>query len=387
MNRERSSRDRTAQGATAFRCETIDAARRAGNILQLPGGEILLPEVFGFCRGVERALEMLDAAVTAGERSGRRLVLLGQIIHNPWVNRYFEQRGVRVLTVDERESLEEHLGPNDVGIIPAFGVPPQTQRRLDAIGCEVIDTSCGDVRRLWRWAGHAASDGFGVFIFGRARHDETVVTKQRLAESGGHFVIAGNLDEVETFCDLIRRRRRAANFREHFGEEATNASDLSPFERLAQVSQTTMLYDQTQQVRSMLEAAYRERFGPQDLSMRLRFQPTVCRATQARQTAAVELCRAECDLVVVVGGFGSSNTRHLFELAGQYAPAYFIESADAIRSAQELETCDFATGAPTVARGWLPEKRPLRVAVLAGASCPEIVVGQVIQRLAEYLQA
>jgi 4-hydroxy-3-methylbut-2-enyl diphosphate reductase len=260
------------------------------------------------------------------------------------------------------------------------------ERRLKAIGCEIVDTSCGDVRRLWAWAGRAAEAGYGVLIFGRANHDETVVTKSRLAAGGGRYLVVGNLDEARLFCDLIGRGPEGGRLRDHFGAEATNAESLEPFERLAHVSQTTMLYDETLTVRELIRQAYTERFGAGAPGERLVFQPTVCRATQARQAAAVELCSHGCDLVVVVGGFGSSNTRHLHELASGYAPAWFIEGAGAIRSEGELATIDPTEDRPYIATDWLPARRPLRIGVLAGASSPEIVVGEVLRRLAEFLQ-
>lgn len=372
-------------GSNAFTSKTVDEVRQAGNVMPLPGGSIHLPEVFGFCRGVERALDMLDAAVEAQAAGGKRLFLLGEIIHNPWVNHYFAQRGVRRLTEDQREHLEDFIGPGDCAIIPAFGVPPPIERRLRAIGCEIVDTSCGDVRRLWKWAEHAAGQGFGVLIFGRATHDETVVTKSRLAEAGGSYLVAGDLRQVRQVGELIAGDRPAGELGELFGPDAANAGSLEPFQRLAQVSQTTMLYDDTMEVRRILTEAFSRRFGPEQLPHRLLLQPTVCRATQARQTAAVTLCQSRLDLVVVVGGFGSSNTRHLYELARKYSPAYFIESAQAIRSADALETADIATHEPIVVRDWLPPKRPLRVGILAGASSPECVIGEVLRRLAEFL--
>jgi 4-hydroxy-3-methylbut-2-enyl diphosphate reductase len=369
-----------------FDSEIVDRIRSAGNVWTLPGGEIRLPEVFGLCRGVKRALAMLQEAVRRHAAHGGRLLLLGQIIHNPWVNRYFEKMGVRVLSREQVGEPAGHIRPGDCAVIPAFGVPLPVERRLAAIGCHVVDTSCGDVRRLWAWAGRAAEGGYGLLIFGRADHDETVVTKSRLATVGGRYVVVGSLDEARLFCDLVTGRTEAAAFGRHFGGETTNAEGLEPFERLAQVSQTTMLYEQTLSVRDLLRRAYAERFGTDGLAERLAFQPTVCRATQARQSAAVELCRQGCDLVIVVGGFGSSNTRHLYELARTYAPAWFIEDAAAIRSDRELETIDPADDRPYVASDWLPGRRPLRIGVLAGASSPEIVVGEVLQRLAEFLK-
>ncbi|HUT01404.1 MAG TPA: hypothetical protein VM031_03035 [Phycisphaerae bacterium] len=370
---------------SVFASERIDRIRSEGHGWVLPGGEIRLPKVFGFCRGVKQALAMLQKALAAHAGHGGHLFLLGQIIHNPWVNSYFQDRGVRILSREQIEQLERHIGPDDCAVIPAFGVELPIERRLRAIGCHIVDTSCGDVRRVWRWAERAVEDGYGVLIFGRANHDETVVTKSRLVALGGRYLVVGDMDQTRRFCDLLTGTEGPDSFREHFGAEVTNAETIEPFHRLAQVSQTTMLYDETLAVRERIRQAYAERFGPAGPGERLLSQPTVCRATQARQAAAVELCRAGCDLAVVVGGFGSSNTRHLVELAGSYAPAWFIEDARAIRSASEIETVDLPAGRPYVAADWLPTRRPLRIAVLAGASSPEIVVGQVVERLGEFL--
>lgn len=368
-----------------FRSDTVDRVRDAGSEWPLPGGTLKLPKVFGFCRGVERALAALEQAVEEGQAGGR-IVLLGEIIHNPWVNEFFRRRGVGILAPDQREQLEEHLGPSDIAIIPAFGVPPDIQRRLEAIGCDVVDSSCGDVRRLWAWAKRAAREGYAVAIFGRPNHDETVVTKSRLAEAGGRYVVLQDLRRVEDFCRQIAHPDATPPFAEVFDSDETNAGSPADFERLAQVSQTTMLYEQTMRVRSRIEQAFVNRFGQEEARRRLLFQPTVCRATQRRQEAAVELCQSGCDLVIVVGGVGSSNTRHLYELARQYVPAFFIEDARSIVSADEIETFAPPSPTPSVERGWLPAGRPLTIGVLAGASCPEIVIGEVLDTLANLLR-
>lgn len=369
-----------------FRSELTDRVRAAGGVWQLPHGQLLLPRVFGFCRGVERALEMLENASSPQPSAGKKLFLLGQIIHNPWVNEHFRQRGVQILGHAEIACLEEIISPGDCAVIPAFGVRPEVHRRLARIGCQVVDTSCGDVRRLWNWAIRAANDGYGVLIFGRARHDETVVTKSLLAQCGGRYVIAAQLAQVQQFCDLIAGKTNAGDFAKVFDAESTNATGIEPFLRLAQVSQTTMLYDETMSVREMIQQAFERRFG-EELAGRLCFQPTVCRATQDRQAAAVELCRGSgCDLAIVVGGYGSSNTRHLYELARQYAPAYFIEDATSIDSANRLHTVEADGDRPVVLDDWLPSSRPLRIAILAGASTPETVVAEVMEKLSQYLR-
>ncbi len=369
----------------SFNSKLVDRVRNGGNVWELPGGRILLPRVFGFCRGVKHALIMLNEAVRSHSRDGKRLFLLGEIIHNPWVNSYFQDKGVRMLSPSQLVNLEQTVGPEDCAIVPAFGVLPDIQRRLEAIGCELIDTSCGDVRRLWQWAEQAARSGYAVLIFGRASHDETVVTKSRLSEASGNYIVLGNLEEADVFCRMIAGQADPHRFTEAFAQPATNARSIDPFFRLAQVSQTTMLFEETMRLREMLTEAYSGRFGPNDLRNYLLFHPTVCRATQDRQAAAVELCKSGCELVIVVGGFGSSNTRHLYELARQYAPAYFIEDSRSLLSPDRLNTVNLQTGEAVTAEGWLPRRRPLTLGVLAGASSPEVVVGEVLERLARYL--
>ncbi|MBN1556089.1 MAG: 4-hydroxy-3-methylbut-2-enyl diphosphate reductase [Phycisphaerae bacterium] len=380
--------DKNPSATDAFHSPVVDRVRNdpEPNRWILPRGELVLPRVFGFCRGVKRALAL--AARATDEHARRvapgRLVLLGEIIHNPWVNAYFQNRGVTILTRPQRQDVEEHVTSEDCAIIPAFGVPLPIERRLRDIGCQIVDCTCGDVRRLWTWSEQAARDGYGVIVFGRSEHDETVVTKSRLTEAGGVYLVLETLPQVETFGTMLRNGVRDAEFQASFSPSTTNAESMKAFETLAQVSQTTMLYHHTQRVREILTAAYSARFG-ETAAERLRFQPTVCRATQDRQDAAVELCQSRCDLVIVVGGFGSSNTRHLHELARRYAPAYLIENAEAIQSAEQLQAYNRQADAAETIRDWLPNKRPLHVGLLAGASSPEIVIGQVLQRLAEFL--
>jgi 4-hydroxy-3-methylbut-2-enyl diphosphate reductase len=365
----------------------------------LSGGQIRLPRVFGFCRGVKRALAMaLDAIDEHAEHSGR-LVLLGEIIHNPFVNDTFRAKGVTILTRQQRQDVEQYITSEDCAIIPAFGVPLPIQKRLEKIGCHVVDCSCGDVIRLWRWSEQAVADGFGVMIYGRANHDETIVTKSRLEAVGGYYLVVESLEVAQQLATDPTDQ----TFRRLFNADHTNAASLDPFGHLAQVSQTTMLFNETLEIRDLIRLVFEKRFGPEEAQQRLRFQPTVCRATQDRQNAAVELCEAGCDLLLVVGGFGSSNTQHLHHLARRYAPSYLIEDASAIHSDQELEAWDVDAAAPRLMRGWWPAARPhhspnpngtmedegtgpLSIGVLAGASSPEVVIGEVLRRLAEFLR-
>ena len=360
--------------------------RQRGNVWDLPQGQLLLPRVFGFCRGVERALTMLQDAVDRHRQETRQIFLLGEIIHNPWVNEYFNDRGVRILPRGELEALDRHITREDCAVVPAFGVPLEVERRLRRIGCEIVDTSCGDVRRLWIWGEKAVARGYAILIFGLPHHDETVVTKSRLAAAGGKYLVVENLSQARLFADFISGAADAATFNKRFGDDVTNARSVDAFTHLAQLSQTTMLYDETMAVRDIITQTFAKRFDADELSQRLLSHPTVCRATQNRQSAAVALCSDRCDLAVVVGGFGSSNTRHLYELASTYTATVFIEGAEAIESATRLHSIDETAVQELVISDWLPRRRPLRIAVLAGASCPEIVIGQVLSRLAEFLR-
>ena len=368
-----------------FGSELVDRIRRGGNTLNLPGGQLLLPRVYGFCRGVTRALAMLRKRIQQTDSHKGRLFLMGQIIHNPWVNEYFQQSGVQMLSETQRQAVEQYVTPDDCAVIPAFGVLLEIERKLKAVGCEIVDTTCPDVRRLWAWAEQATEQGYAVLIFGRCDHDETVVTKSRLEAAGGKYLVVGRLEQAKLFSEMLAGDRPEENLPRAFGADTTNAESIQQFARVAQVSQTTMLYDETMKVRRLLQEAFIRKFGPEEATEHLLFEPTVCRATQDRQTAAVELCRSGCDLVIVVGGYGSSNTRHLYELASNYTEAVFIEDASAIMSRNEIHSFDPDRGSASALKGWLPARRPLKIGVLAGASTPEFVVGEVLERLAEFL--
>jgi len=262
----------------SFPSKVVDRVRSNGGVWKLPGGELRLPGVFGFCRGVKRAIAMASEALSEHSTRRGRLVLLGEIIHNPWVNDFFSTGGVSILTGEQLRNIEDHVGPEDCALIPAFGVPEGIRKALERIACRVVDCTCGDVLRLWRWSCQAARDGFAVVIFGRANHDETLVTISRLVEAGGTYLVLQTLEEVDRFAEIFASGDEGA-FSETFAA-TTNASSLEPFERLAQVSQTTMLYDETLSVRRRLGLALTQRFGPDAESDRLRFEPTVCQATQ-----------------------------------------------------------------------------------------------------------
>ncbi len=361
-----------------FSAALIDSKRAAGEDLTWRVGEweLALPDIFGFCRGVSRALHKAAAAVAAA--GDGRVLLLGPIIHNPWVNDYFRAQGVEILSRRPDRNPADMPGRKDTVIIPAFGGSPRVIEKLKRIGCRLVDCSCGDVMRVWQWSRRAVADGFGIIVYGRSGHDETVVTTERIMDAGGYYVVVEDLDETRAMAGLVTSG--SEDFARHFNPPVTNAAGLAPFLRAAQVSQTTMLYGRTVAVRDILRGAYEKRFGP-EAAERLLFQPTVCRATQDRQDAAVRLCESGCDLVVVIGGFDSSNTRHLHELAAGYGPAFHVESAAAIESAARITARSATTGTVEPIDNWLSATGRGRIGLLSGASTPDIVTGRVLERL------
>ena len=354
-----------------------------GNFLAVPGGRIVLPAVFGFCSGVRRAVHKASVAVRDASE-GQKIILLGELIHNPMVNEYFRQQGVKILEQDELELLKEHVTDSDRVIIPAFGAQGEVFSLLQNMGCDLVDCTCCDVRRLWAWSKRAVQDGAGVIIFGRKSHAETVVTKARIAGNGGYYIVLEDLEQTSMFADMIRSGDK--DIRSAFTPAATNASSIEVFYHATQISQTTMLYDETLRLRAALKDVYSLRFSEVDTKPRLRFQPTVCRATQDRQNAAIELCsQGGCDMIIVAGGFGSSNTMHLYQLASSYAPAYLIEDADAILSTDIIIAWNDSLASGHKTEGYMPSKRPLQIGLLTGASTPDIVTGQIVERLSQLL--
>ena len=299
-----------------------------------------LAREFGFCYGVDRAV---DYAYQARKRfPDRRVFLTGEIIHNPHVNDQLRAQGIRFLSDPNEDAAA--VGDNDVVILPAFGVTVQELQRLSAAGCTLVDTTCGSVLNVWKNVSRYAKDGYTSVIHGKYWHEETQATaSQALQAANGHYLVVLDKAEAALVCDYIREsgettdgRRRA--FLERFAEASSAGFDPDVhLQRIGCANQTTMLSTESLEVGEMFRAAMRERYGEADLGDRFRAFDTICSATQDRQDAVVRLlAEVPIDLMVVIGGYNSSNTCNLAKICARKVPTYHIADPDGLLSADEV---------------------------------------------------
>lgn len=276
------------------------------------------------------------------------------------------------------------LGPEDIVIIPAFGTEVGTRRRLEEKGCLFVDTTCGDVMSVWKRVRQYSRESVTSIIHGKAWHEETMATSSQARASGnGHYLVVYNLEETDYVCRYIEQGGNKQEFLEKFKGAYSEGFDPDlHLEAVGVANQTTMLRGETEEVQRRLRAAMARRYGAAELGRHFRFFDTICGATQDRQDALEKLLREPLDLLIVIGGYNSSNTSHLAEMGEARLPTYFIknaskmESADLIRHYNQHEHREIET------RGWLPAGR-VTVGITAGASCPNNLIEDTIRRLLE----
>ena len=356
---------------------------------------IHLAREFGFCYGVDRAV---DYAYQARRRfPGRNVFLTGEIIHNPHVNDRLRAEGIRFLS-DPGEHAAT-LGPDDVVILPAFGVTVGEMARLSNQGCTLVDTTCGSVLNVWKNVVRYARDGFTSIIHGKVKHEETQATaSQALKYPNGHYLVVLDRQEAAIVCDYIRNGGDpsesgldARAFMARFGAAASPGFD--PDRHLVRVgcaNQTTMLMTESLEIGEMVGAAMKDRYGEAALADHFRAFDTICSATQERQDAVIALLDGHAlDLMVVVGGYNSSNTCNLARICAERVPTFHIAEPDGLVSADEIRhrpvgAPSTAAGLEVTSRGWLPATGALTIGLTAGASTPNNIVGDVIRRLDRY---
>ena len=341
---------------------------------------IHLAREFGFCYGVDRAV---DYAYQTRKRFPDRPVLLtGEIIHNPHVNEQLRAQGIRFLT-DPGESIDA-LTRSDVVILPAFGVTIELLEQLVERGCTLVDTTCGSVLNVWKNVKRYAADGFTSIIHGKYWHEETRATaSQALHGSNGHYLVVLNREEAAVACDYIRRNGDRAAFLARFEHAASPGFDPDlHLQRIGCANQTTMLSSESLEIGEMFRAAIRDRYGDSEAAARFRAFDTICSATQDRQDAIGALLEAQpLDLMIVVGGYNSSNTCNLARLCEPRLPTYHIAEPDCLLSAFEIRHKPVGAKDERVSTGWLPPAGDLAIGLTSGASTPDNLVGTVIRRL------
>jgi 4-hydroxy-3-methylbut-2-enyl diphosphate reductase len=338
-----------------------------------------LAREFGFCYGVDRAV---DYAYQTRERFPDRTVYLtGEIIHNPHVNEKLRAMGIRFLS-DDAESIDR-LAPNDVVILPAFGVTVAMLQELDRRGCTLIDTTCGSVLNVWKNVRRYAEGGYTSIIHGKFWHEETQATASQTVGYGGKYLVVFDRPETQMVCDYIRTGGDAAAFMARFGRAASPGFDPDrDLQRIGLANQTTMLMSESLEVGEMLRAAMDDRYGASATSERYQAFDTICSATQDRQDAVVTLLRdTPIDVMIVIGGYNSSNTANLARICAESRPTYHIADPDCLVSAEQIRYRPIGAKEEVVREGWLPREGGVTVGLTSGASTPDNLVGAVIAKL------
>jgi 4-hydroxy-3-methylbut-2-enyl diphosphate reductase len=346
-----------------------------------------LAREFGFCYGVDRAV---DYAYQARKRFGdRQVYLTGEIIHNPHVNDKLRAAGIRFLTDEGEEATR--LGADDVVILPAFGVTVADLQRFQDQGCTLVDTTCGSVLNVWKNVTRYARDGYTSIIHGKYKHEETRATaSQALKFPNGRYLVVLDRDEADYVCDYIRHGGDRDDFMTRFAKSASSGFDPDrDLEHVGLANQTTMLMSESLEIAEMVRVAMRDRYGEAALADHYRAFDTICSATQERQDAVVELLRRETlDLMVVVGGYNSSNTCNLARICAEQVTTYHIAEPEGLVSPSAIRHRPVQqAGAPKgpvaeiESHDWLPVGRPIVIGLTAGASTPNNIIGAVVQRL------
>jgi 4-hydroxy-3-methylbut-2-enyl diphosphate reductase len=367
-----------------YHSSVVEALRAGGYRLSVGPLTFRLAREFGFCYGVDRAVEY--AYETRAKFPDRPLFLVGEIIHNPHVNQKLRDMGIRFLLQDEEGGFDfSGLTVEDVVILPAFGVTRGDFDRLRALGCVLVDTTCGSVLNVWKRVESYARDGFTAIIHGKHRHEETKATASQVTKyPGGRYLVLFDMGEARVVCDFVEQGGDAAALNSRFARAMSPGFDFATdLERVGIANQTTMLSGESLAIAEEIRRSFERRYGTDEARSRFRSFDTICSATQERQDAVVALLDEPLDAMVVVGGYNSSNTCHLAELVdSRGTPTYHIEDAacvDTETGAIRHQPVGMKTEVRTDA--WLPPAGV--VGITAGASTPNNKIGETIVRICE----
>jgi 4-hydroxy-3-methylbut-2-enyl diphosphate reductase len=359
----------------------IDIIKLSDYQLTLGNTTIKLAKEFGFCYGVDRSIEF--AYQTVKKFPNRKIYLVGEIIHNPFVNNRLLEMGIQFISGRYKKNKKiEDIKPDDIVILPAFGVTVSLLERLKKLNCILVDTTCGSVFNVWKNVENFTRDGFTALVHGKYSHEETIATVSRATlRKPGNYLIVRNEEEAQILCDYIRKPKDKQKFLAHFKNAISNGFD--PDKHLVKIgiaNQTTMLAEESLKIAGMIKSALSDRYGAEDIKNHFRSFDTICRATQDRQDAIIKLLETTVDLTIIIGGYNSSNTNNLSNIAAKYSPTYHIEDADCIKNTTYIEHQPAGEKNVTVSTNWLPEGKVI-IAITAGASTPNKKIGEVIEKL------
>jgi 4-hydroxy-3-methylbut-2-enyl diphosphate reductase len=348
---------------------------------------IYLARHFGFCYGVENAIEISYRALE--ENAGRRVFLLSQMIHNPEVNRDLEERGISFIMDTDGTMFTpwEQIGPDDIVIIPAFGTTLETEQLLLSKGVEIqrYNTTCPFVEKVWNRAAKLGRDNYTVIIHGKPAHEETRATFSHSSAAAPSIIIR-NMDEARRLAAYILEEEPAEKFFTEFrGRHSPGFRPEQHLVRVGVVNQTTMLATETQAIADFFRSVMIRKYGEDSLHDHFAdTRDTLCYATNDNQEATYALLETEADLALVIGGYNSSNTSHIAELCARKFPTYFINSDKEIISPSEIHHWNYQKKQKETSHGWLPTHRPVQIVLTSGASCPDTLVDRVMIRLVEF---
>jgi len=371
-----------AEVAEHYQSSIVEKVRGRDGVLSIGNTTIRLAKQFGFCYGVERAIDLAYASRRVFP--DHRIFLIGEIIHNPEVNRQLETMNIVSLPWREMNGQYDELTENDVVIVPAFGAPISFMDKVESRGCLTVDTTCGDVMKVWKRVRGFAKDGITSIIHGKADHEETRATASRAAgEDGkGHYLIVLTLEDVDFILNYLLHGGDADVFRARFGAAMSEGFDPDVhLSRLGVANQTTMLKSETEEIQRRVREAMVQRDGHAD---NFSVFDTICGATQERQDALFDLLKHTMNLLLVVGGYNSSNTTHLVEIGEKELPTFFIRSAECIVSLEEIIHYDLHQQEEVSAYSAVfSTEEPIVVGITAGASCPSNLIEDTILKIFE----
>ena len=373
-----------------YRSELVDKLRENGNVLMTDNLTLHLANEFGFCYGVDRAVDY--AFQTREKFPDKRIYITGDMIHNVSMNNRLRQMGIEFLSQGfdgQPDEKFDSLGPEDVVLLPAFGAPLDWVKKLRDRECIIVDTTCGSVLSVWKRVVRYAKKGFTSVIHGKYYHEETKATASQTYKDDGNgkYLVVRNLQETSYVTDFILERMGADELKQKVGHGMCPGFDPeADLQRVGVANQTTMLMAETMAVGQELRRAMIERYGEENLAEHFELFDTICSATQDRQDALFKLLEHSLDVVIIVGGYNSSNTNNLAIIAAQKVPkTYHIASGDCINGNVIRHK---PPGTPldpyeeTEEEGWLPED-PVRVGITAGASTPNSQIGLAVTRILE----
>ena len=356
-------------------------------VLDFGSVQFLIARHFGFCYGVENAIEIAYKAV--GDNPGKRIFLLSQMIHNPIVNQDLQEKGIQFMMDTDGNQLVEwdELTKNDVVLIPAFGTTVAIEQKINTLGLqtEKYNTTCPFVEKVWKQSEKLGKTNHTIIIHGKHKHEETRATFSHSYQNAPSIIIK-DMNDATFIAKVILGEIPAADFYEKFKGRLSDGFDVAQhFEKIGVVNQTTMLATETQAIADYFKQVMLQKYGEATITNHFAdTRDTLCYATNDNQQATYALLEEPADFAIVVGGYNSSNTSHIVELCEEKLPTYFISSANEIENQHTIHHFNYNAKQVETTNNFIPEKQPVRIILTSGASCPDTLVDAVLDKLLSY---